>query len=226
MMNIGKRQPMRLLRKTTVGAYLTSAEATNAPVSPADEVLLPKKEVPQDAGVGDVLDVFVYLDSEDRPVATVAEPKVAIGQIAELVVLDVNRNGAYLDWGLPKDLFLPFAEQTHKVQKGDRVIVTPYLDKSGRICASMYRTRFPEGEEVRGVRKKAYKQMQDDAETVYAIISKQYHGVLPFDDKAAPDVILNAFGLSKAAFKRAVGGLYKERKIDFVDGTIRIIGTT
>ena len=214
-MEIGNWNELKIARDAGFGVYLTDGE---------NDVLLPAKEVPEGAKTGDVLRVFCYLDSEDRPVATTAAPKVVRGDCAVLRVKEVTKVGAFLDWGLPKDLLLPFAEQTRKVSTGDEVYITPYIDKSGRICASMYASRRPDGMKADPtVRKKAYRQMAPDGEKVLRIITEEYGGVLPFDDKASPEQIKKVFALSKASFKRAVGGLYKERKILLGDGRIRVL---
>ena len=100
-------------------------------------VLLPKKQVPEGIEPGDPVEVFLYKDSSDRLIATTAEPKLTLGKLAVLDVVDVGRVGAFLDWGLEKDLLLPFREQTSRVEKGDRCLVSLYIDKSQRLCATM-----------------------------------------------------------------------------------------
>jgi predicted RNA-binding protein (virulence factor B family) len=217
-------------------------------------------------------------------IATTNEPKLAIGELAVLTVKEIGKIGAFLDWGLEKDLFLPFKEMTQKVQSGDEVLVTLYIDKSQRLCASMkglynllskespynkddtvtgrvyefsdnfgtfvavddrYSARIPKfedhsflkiGDVIEAkvvsvkpdgkldltIREKAYIQMDTDAEKILELLDS-YAGVLPFSEKASPEVIKRETGLSKNAFKRAVGHLYKERKIDLSDGKIRRI---
>ena len=100
-------------------------------------MLLPKKQVPAGIEVGDPIEVFLYKDSSDRMIATTKEPRITLGRLAVLEVADVGRIGAFLDWGLEKDLLLPFKEQTTKVEKGDKCFVSLYIDKSGRLCATM-----------------------------------------------------------------------------------------
>ena len=87
--------------------------------------------------MGDTLDVFLYKDSRDRLIATTREPKVTLGGLAELTVAEIGKIGAFLDWGLEKDLFLPFREQTRRVRKGETCLVALYIDKSERLCATM-----------------------------------------------------------------------------------------
>ncbi len=127
-MELGKLQTLEIVREVDFGVYLGTKE---------EQVLLPKKQIPQGAQMGDLLEVFVYRDSEDRLIATTNRPLVFLGETAKLQVKDVSKNGAYLDWGLEKDLFLPYKEQTVRLCAGDWVLVGVYVDKSGRLCATM-----------------------------------------------------------------------------------------
>lgn len=131
-MIFGKKQTLVMIKRVEFGIYLaeTMKDAEN-------KVLLPKKQVLADMEVGDPIDVFLYKDSNDRPIATVKEPKLTLGQTARLRVVSVGKVGAFLDWGLEKDLFLPYREQTAQVKAGDEVIAALYLDKSERLCATM-----------------------------------------------------------------------------------------
>lgn len=131
-MIFGKKQTLVMIKRVEFGIYLaeTMKDAEN-------KVLLPKKQVPADMEVGDPIDVFLYKDSNDRPIATVKEPKLTLGQTARLRVVSVGKVGAFLDWGLEKDLLLPYREQTTQVKAGDEVIAALYLDKSERLCATM-----------------------------------------------------------------------------------------
>jgi len=273
MIELGKTQCLNVVKIVDFGIYLGTEE---------DKVLLPKKQVPQDIEVGDALTVFVYRDSSDRLIATTKTPKLELGQIAKLKVSEVGKIGAFLDWGLEKDLFLPFKEQTAKVQKGDKCLVALYVDKSGRLCATMkvyhmlrtdspyqkddqvkgiaydrsdefgvfvavdhqFSARIPKkdvfgkiriGDEIEArvtnvkedgkldlsVRGKIPQQMDADAELILKRI-QSYDGVLPFNDKADPDTIKAEFGMSKAAFKRAVGRLLKENRVKIFPDSIRI----
>ncbi|KNY30186.1 S1-like domain-containing RNA-binding protein [Pseudobacteroides cellulosolvens] len=102
-----------------------------------DDVLLPKNQMPHDAEIGDEIEVFVYKDSEDRMISTTKKPKLTIGEMAVLSVVETTGIGAFLDWGLDKDLFLPFREQVGKVVKGGKYLVALYIDSSDRLCATM-----------------------------------------------------------------------------------------
>lgn len=265
MIQIGKKQCLNIVSRTDFGVYLGTKE---------EKVLLPVKQVPADVEIGDALTVFVYRDSQDRLIATTNTPKIELDRIAKLKVAQISQIGAFLDWGLEKDLFLPFKEQTYKVKPGDECLVVLYVDKSSRLCASMRRVynylvpaecyekdsqvsgtvieinpdygayvaiddkyygMIPNNElfskvnigdriegrvvKVRddgklmiGLRKKAYLQMDDDSQFVLDEIKKR-GGRLPFNDKASPELIRSQFNMSKNEFKRAVGRLFKERKI-------------
>jgi predicted RNA-binding protein (virulence factor B family) len=134
MLLVGQSYHLRIARITPSGAFLTTDEG---------DILLPGKFIPQGAVPGDELQVFVYLDSEDRPVATVQKPYAKVGDFALLQVKDTNAKvGSFLDWGLDKDLLLPFGEQLAPVKKGEQVLVRVYLDTSGRIAASARLDRF------------------------------------------------------------------------------------
>lgn len=132
MICLGEKQELVIVKKVEFGVYLAvSFEEA------AEHVLLPVKQVPEDSEVGDKLEVFVYRDSKDRIIATVNEPLLCMGKVAELTVVTVGRFGAFLDWGLEKDLLLPFREQRGVVKPGGKVLVSLYIDKSSRLCATM-----------------------------------------------------------------------------------------
>ncbi|GHU62411.1 RNA-binding protein [Clostridia bacterium] len=128
-MELGKKQFLTIMRIKDVGAFLGKNEE--------DVVLLPKKQIPSHAKVGDELEVFLYKDSSDRIIATVNPAKLHLGEFALLKVIEVTAIGAFLDWGLEKDLLLPFKEQTKRVKQGEFCLVTLYVDKSERLCATM-----------------------------------------------------------------------------------------
>ena len=274
-MKLGEKQVLTVVKIVDFGVYLGNDE---------ERVLLPKKQVPEGIEPGDPVEVFLYRDSSDRLIATTNEPKLTMGHLAVLEVADTGKMGAFLEWGLEKDLFLPFKEQTAKVQKGDKCLVALYVDKSGRLCATMkvyhmLRTDSPyqKDDQVKGIvydrsdefgvfvavddqyyglipkkelfskcqpgevvrarvtkvredgkldlslREKAYLQMDNDVELVLKAID-EFDGVLPFNDKADPEVIRREFGLSKNAFKRAVGHLLKEGKIEITEKNIKRTG--
>ena len=284
MFRLGEYQKLKVAKAVEFGVYLFDPEGGNGGEDAADRVLLPRKEVPEDLKVGDELKVFLYLDSDDRLIATTAAPKITLGTVASLTVRQVTKIGIFLDWGLSKDLLLPYHELVGKVEEGDEILVRMYQDKSGRLAASMrhlydvmstdspYKTgdqvvgriyefghdfgtfvavddRFsamipahedvsdcrigqvlslrvthvkPDGKLDVTTREASYLQMDEDAEKVLGII-RSYAGVLPFTEKASPQVISRETGLSKNAFKRAIGRLYKKRLITLEDGKIRLV---
>lgn len=278
MIRLGEKQRLVIVKKVEFGVYLAVSEE-----SAGERILLPAKQVPADAGLGDSVEVFVYRDSQDRMIATVREPKLQMGQVAELTVAQVGKIGAFLDWGLEKDLLLPFRQQVKKVKEGEKVLVSLYEDKSERLCATMnvyhnlrsdspYHTQDqvvgrayassdeygvfvavdnlysalipkkelygevalgedlrarvtkvqPDGRLVLSIREKSYLQIQEDAQRLLDIIDS-YDGVLPFNDKVSPAIILRETGMSKNEFKRAVGNLLKAGKIQITEKVIRRI---
>lgn len=276
MIRLGEKQSLIVVKKVEFGIYLAEREGDET------RVLLPAKQVPQGTELGDRLEVFVYKDSKDRMITTTREPKLKMGEVKVLKVVSVQGIGAFLDWGLEKDLFLPYKEQVGKVREQDEILVRLYTDKSRRLCASMkeiyemldtdspyqagdtvqgriyefsdnfgafvavddrYSALIPRHEDhsflrigdcvnarVTGVkpdgkldltlREKAYVQMNEDALKVLELLDR-YGGVLPFTDKASPELIMQETKMSKNAFKRAVGRLYKERKIEITKEDIR-----
>ena len=133
MLKLGKTQTLTMLRETSAGAYLAEDREH------ADEaVLLPGRQIPAGLKPGDTVEVFLYKDSEDRLIATTAKPALELGGLALLEVADTSRIGAFLRWGLAKDLFLPFKEQTYRPLTGDHVLVSLYIDKSDRLAATMH----------------------------------------------------------------------------------------
>ena len=268
MLNLGEYQELVIVKKVDFGVYLAEKEGE-------ERVLLPKKEVPEESRTGDSLEVFLYKDSKDRLIATRREPKLTLGKVGLLKVKEVSRIGAFLD----KDLFLPFKEQTRKVEKGEECLAALYIDKSSRLCATMNvypylkkNSPYQIGDTVKGrvyetsdnfgafvavddqysglipkwetsgikigtvvearvtnvkedgkldlsIRDKAYLQMEEDAECVMQVI-EEFEGVLPFNDKVSPEIIKREFGLSKNAFKRAVGRLLKQGRIEITENRI------
>lgn len=127
----GKKQTLTVVKKVEFGVYLAPEDNRE------ERVLLPARQVPADTETGDRIEVFVYRDSKDRLISTTAVPALTLGEVAVLTVVQTGKLGAFLDWGLEKDLFLPFREQTKRVQEGESFPVALYVDKSGRLCATM-----------------------------------------------------------------------------------------
>ena len=234
---LGKFQELIVVKQTDFGVFLNTPTGAEQ-----DKILLPKAHVPQGTQLKDVLNVFVYKDSEDRPIATTLEPDITLGGVARLYVKEVTPIGAFLEWGLSKDLFLPFKEQLYPVKEGDAVLVTLYIDKSDRLCASMkvydkevfetYRINQPvyarvaqvleDGRLTLSVRKKIPEQMNEDAEVIYDCLETA-GGFLPYHDKSDPEVIKREFHMSKNAFKRAIGHLQKAGRIKIESNGIRML---
>lgn len=131
MIKLGEIQTLEVIKTTDFGVYL--AESKND----ENKILLPKNSTPEGTKLGDNVTVFVYKDSSDRPIATTQIPPLTLGKTALLQVKEVTAIGAFLDWGLAKDLLLPFKEQTVRVHTGEDVVVALYIDKSERLCATM-----------------------------------------------------------------------------------------
>lgn len=133
MIKLGEMQELEVVKKVDFGVYLKSTDD----VKGEDKVLLPLKQVPEKTQVGDRIKVFIYRDSNDRIIATVKKPKIVIGEIDYLKVVQMTRIGAFLNWGLEKDLFLPFKEQVGDIKLNGEYLVGLYIDKSQRLCATM-----------------------------------------------------------------------------------------
>ncbi len=134
MIEIGKIQKLKIVKSVEFGVYLAAPDDT---ADTDEKILLPVKQVPMGAALGDEVEVFVYRDSEDRMIATVNRPKAVAGEVVRMNVKETAKPGAFLDWGLEKDLMLPYKEQTRKVKAGDNILVAVYVDKSDRLCATM-----------------------------------------------------------------------------------------
>ena len=132
MIKLGKTQLLQVARRSDFGVYLYDPTASRE-----DQVLLPKGQVPSDLEIEDSISVFIYKDSEDRFIATTATPAIELGQVRLLTVAETTAIGAFLQWGLTKDLLLPFKEQTKSLNPGDQILVALYIDKSNRLCATM-----------------------------------------------------------------------------------------
>ncbi|MGN9165355.1 CvfB family protein [Tissierellaceae bacterium HCP3S3_D8] len=131
MIELGEMQELIIKRFTSVGAFLNEEREED------EDILLPKSQIPKDAKIGDRIEVFVYNDSKDRLISTTKRPKIVLGELAHLMVVDTTKIGVFLDWGLEKDLFLPFAETVGSLEKGKKYLVGMYIDKSHRLCATM-----------------------------------------------------------------------------------------
>lgn len=134
MIKLGEMQELEVVKRVEFGVYLKSPEDED---KVENRILLPIKQVPENTIIGNKLTVFVYRDSNDRIIATVKKPKIVIGEIGYLKVVEISRIGAFLNWGLEKDLFLPFKEQIGEIRVNGEYMVGLYIDKSNRLCATM-----------------------------------------------------------------------------------------
>lgn len=280
MATIGKRNTLSVTRASAIGLYLDGGEL--------GEILLPERYVPKSIAPKDRLDVFIYLDSEDRLIATTEEPYAEVGDFACLKVVSVNsRVGAFLDWGLAKDLLLPFREQAGSVRPGDAVVVYVLLDeKSRRIIATARLNKYlnkrppnyrpgqpvnlmiisksplgysaliegsysgllysdalaaplligdkmigyirsvrPDGKIDLSLDASGYKRVASLKDQIVETLARN-NGRLAFDDDSSPASIRQAFGVSKKAFKQALGALYKQRRIRFLNPGIELLNNS
>jgi uncharacterized protein len=269
---LGRRVSLRVRSLAADGAWLEVDRA---------ELRLPLGEVPTGVRAGDLVEVFVYLDSDDRPVATTAETKLALGEVRFLEVTAVTPIGAFVDWGLGKELLVPFAQQSKELHPGELQPIGLYLDKSVRLAGTMFvgdmlgaprevalddwlageawrndpdiglfailerrfvglvpasephrlrrgdEARFrvahvlPDGKLVLSLRQHAHREVESDAATILAVLARP--GAPEVGDGSSPDTIRAVFGLSKKAFKRAVGRLLKAGTVTLDDrGTVKL----
>ncbi len=273
---IGEYNNLEILRKVDFGVYLDDGD---------EGILLPRRFVPAGAEPGDIIKVFLYHDSDNRIIATTLEPYGVVGDIVKLKAVSVTHQGAFLDWGLMKDLFVPKSRQVSEMRVGGEYLVKIFVDaQTGRVAATekieptfsnenleveemqmvdllIYRRteigyvviindkhtgllHFNEvyrdikiGDRVEGYIKKikpdhkidvvlgkpGYQRVEDEAEKVLRLL-KENNGFLPYHDKSDPDAIYSFFGMSKKTFKMVTGGLYKQKKISFLDNGIRLNG--
>lgn len=212
MIELGKIQTLKISREKDFGVYLEDSEGAS--------VLLPKKQVPNGKNIGDEIEVFIYKDSRDRLIATTKKPLISVGEIAKVLVKDVTNIGAFVDIGLERDVLLPYHEMRYEIKKGDTIEVYLYVDHSQRLAATMYTKKHQDATIIKNDKIKTYFYEQN-ADDVLAILKEKFDGHVPYTDKTVqPDEIQRDFGMSKAAFKRAVGKLLKEEKIKITKTSI------
>ncbi|MGB7392968.1 MAG: S1-like domain-containing RNA-binding protein [Pricia sp.] len=276
MIELGNYNELEVLRDTSVGLFLGSETGV--------EILLPNKYVPKSADIGDKLNVFCYLDHEERPIATTLTPHVRRHSFGFLQVAEVNKFGAFMDWGLEKHLLVPFSEQREKMKEGQWYVVRCYLDEvTFRLVGSNKLDKFLDNEELtvrerekvdliftrltdlgweviinhlhKGVvyRNEIFKHvavgnvmegyiknirpdkkidvslqalgakiLEPAAQKIYERLMA-HNGFLPLHDKSDPLVIKRELQMSKKTFKKGIGTLYKERKIEIQDDGIRVV---
>ncbi len=180
MVNIGQHNFLKIQRKTGRGTFLAAGSL--------GELFLPKGQTPEYCEVGDKIQVFVYFNSDNEAVATTKKPRASVGEVACLEVVSTNQVGAFLDWGLPKDLFVPFGQQSTPMEVGRRYIVAVYLDNTGRVAASSKLNRFVKAE-TRGLKvgDKVKALVGEKSDLGYKlIINSKYWGMLHFSDVFKP----------------------------------------
>ena len=231
-LQLGKRNQLKVLREKDHGVYLEGGDI--------GDILLPKRYVPEGTKVGDILDVFLYLDQEERLVATTEHPLIEVGQFAYLECAWTNQYGAYLNWGLMKDLFCPFREQKVRMQRGQRYQVYCYIDdKTYRIVCSSKIEKFQkaiaeQGQGAtgkgQGARSKGQEDMPADRRVLIGDFSTRLFehlklsekGFTPYHDKSPAEDIYATFGVSKKVFKQAVGDLLKRGLIQILPNGIEL----
>lgn len=279
MITLGKTYTLNVVKSVDFGFYVDAMDL--------GEVLLPLKHATPDLAVGDSIEVFLYLDSEDRPVVTTQTPKAQVGEFAYLKMLATTEVGAFLDWGLDKDVLVPFSEQHVPMEVGHSYLVYLYLDKaSSRITASSKVDKFLDDDEPHhfrpkqavdliianstdlgfkaiinhshwgvlysdevhqrlsfGQNKKGFiknirpdgkidltlhdgKETRDKYAKIILIYLNKQNGFAPVHDKSDSKLISQLFGMSKGSFKKAIGGLYKQKIITIEKDGIRLIDTT
>ncbi len=279
MIEIGKYNDLEILRETSVGLYLGAEDG--------EDVLLPHRYCPESYKVGDKIRVFVYPDNEGRKVATNLIPKVLVNEFAFLQVKAIETVGAFMDWGLDKDLLVPFREQRQRMERGRWYVVYMYIDeKTGRLVGTNKieqrlqndELKVKEGEEAEllimqktdlgysaiinnehkgliyeneifgeiniGQKLTGYiKAIREDNKIDLFLQPIGYHnaidphydlltrklmennGFLPLNDKSTPELIHEALGMSKKAFKKTIGALYKQRAIEITPEGIKLLPT-
>jgi predicted RNA-binding protein (virulence factor B family) len=268
---LGRRVTLRIRRFATAGAFLAIEDGPGG-----DTILLPQAEVPAGAREGTRVPVFVHLDSDERVIATTREPKIALGEVAFLEITATTPIGAFVDWGLGKELLVPFAQQSKELQVGERQPIGLYVDRTDRLAGTMYVTEMleapprdlfldeevvgeawrndpgiglfviverafvglvpasephqlrrgdvararvtqilPDGKIVLSLRRHAYQELESDAAAILAIVARP--GAPRVGDRSSPEEIRGRFGISKKAFKRAVGRLLKDGAVTLDD---------
>jgi len=277
MVKIGKPCTLEVVKFTDQGAYLDGG--------PYGEILLPNRYVPAKCEEGDEVEVFVHFDSEDRIVASTDFPKVMVDQFGYLKVVEVTSYGAFLDWGLPKDLFVPFREQTIKMEKDKSYLVRLYVDRiTGRIVGTAKYKKYlnltdvdfvvgdeveliianrtdlgynaiineahlgilyfneifkpiETGDRIKGfikkiredgkidlnLEKQGYEKVDPVSDELLEKLKNSKNQFLPYSDKTDPEEIKESLGISKKTFKKAIGLLYKQKRISIDEDGIRLI---
>lgn len=275
MIKTGDYNTLTINRKVDFGFYLDDG---------AKGILLPTRFAPEDTKIGDTLEVFIYHDNDGRLIATTQKPYAVVGDIALLTCVSTTPMGAFLDWGIMKDVFVARSQELHGMEKGKKYLVKLYIDEqTGRVAATekierelsnedltvnekdivdlvVFRKselgyvviinkkhlgllhnsdvfkKLNAGDKLQGFIKKiredkkidvgvgkiGYEKVNDETDIILNLLKKN-NAFLPYNDKSTPEDIYNVFGMSKKVFKMTTGALYKQRKISFEDGGIKMI---
>jgi predicted RNA-binding protein (virulence factor B family) len=275
MIEIGKYNTLTVEKLVDFGIYLTDG---------TDSILLPKKWVLRDMLPGKEVEVFIYKDNEERPIATTLKPYATVGEFACLKVKDLNELGAFMDWGIEKDIFVPYREQATEMQAGRRYVVYIFVDSvTDRVVASSKLSKFINQDDidvkeldeveilvskktdlgyeaiingklkgliyeneifspiqVGDIRSAFIKKIRednkidlslqardfgisDDAKTKILEVLEQRNGFLALNDESEPEDIKEQLHMSKKSFKKAIGGLFKDKKIRITEKGIELI---
>ena len=236
MLEVGKYNTLKIVKDLDFGVYLDGGNGK--------EILLPARYVPKNVKPGDEVEVFIYHDNEGRLIATTVHPLATVGEFKFMEVKSVNNTGAFLEWGLMKDLLVPFKEQKMPMREGRWYLVYVHLDHiTGRIVASARIDKYldnvmPEytfNQEVNLL-------VADETEIGYKVIINNLHwglvyynevfrleslrsqgGFIAVHDKSDPEIIQSLFQCSKKSFKQAIGALYRQHLITLEDGGISLV---
>ena len=207
MIELGKYQRLRIRKRTDYGLYLDGGEEGN--------ILLPKRYVTRDMRIGDEIEVFIYLDQEERTVATTEKPLATVGEFAWLECAWTNEYGAFLNWGLMKDLFCPFREQKQRMERGKKYYVYIMEDeKTHRLMAPAKVERYQ--------KKSGHELALDFSEELLRYLY-EHDGHCELGDKSPAEDIAARFGVSKKVYKQAVGDLYKRKLITIGDDGLHLV---
>ena len=207
MIKLGDYNTLRVVKRVDFGFYLDGGDE--------GEILLPKRYVPKGLNIGDDITVFIYLDQDEKLVATTHEPLAKVGEFAWLECAWTNEYGAFLNWGLMKDLFCPFREQKQRMQKGQRYYVYIMEDeKTHRLMATAKVERYQKHD--------GYQRALDFSDELLRYL-QEHGGHCALGDKSPADEIAACFGVSKKIYKKAIGDLYRRRLITISDEGIALV---
>lgn len=208
MIKLGDYNTLTIIRRADQGLYLEGDEQSG-------DILLPNRYVPENAKIGQDLEVFIYLDQDERLIATTEHPLAKVGEFAWMECAWVNEYGAFLRWGLMKDLFCPFREQKQRMEKGKSYYVYVMEDEqTHRLMATAKVERYQQ--------KTGYERSLDFAEVLLRYLY-EHDGFCELGDKSPAEEIANRFGVSKKIYKKAIGDLYRRRLISIKENGIQLV---